>query len=289
MKRLGVIAGFLCLSVQAAIAGDPPWDVSLSSSQVFQGGVVKINVSGSDISGVKGSVSNKELLFFLNEHGSYSALLGVDLEEKSSTIEIIISARNRAGEPSEKQVVLRVREKAFPKEEISVPVSFDRIDEATRKRIEREQARLARLWTVSSSQRLWEGGFLIPVPGEVTSRFGLRRVVNGQARAPHSGVDFRAPLGTEIIAANHGRVALRDDFFFSGRSIVLDHGGGLYTEYFHLSEFRVGEGQQVRKGDLIGLAGMTGRVTGPNLHWAVRLNGARVDPFQLLETIGSRQ
>jgi murein DD-endopeptidase MepM/ murein hydrolase activator NlpD len=286
---ISAIALSLCLSARPAIAGDPPWAVSLSSPQVFQGGVVKIDVSGSDVSGVKGSLSKKELLFFPNEHGSYSALLGVDLEEKSSAIEIIISALNRAGRRSEKPVTLRVREKAFPKEELTVPDSFDRIDEAARKRIEREQARLSRLWTASSGRRLWEGGFLAPVAGEVTSPFGLRRVVNGLARAPHGGVDLKAPLGTQIAAANHGRVVLRDEFFFSGKSIVLDHGAGLYTMYFHLADFRVEEGLPVRKGDLIGLAGMSGRVTGPHLHWGARLNGARVDPFQLLETIGSRQ
>jgi murein DD-endopeptidase MepM/ murein hydrolase activator NlpD len=90
-------------------------------------------------------------------------------------------------------------------------------------------------------------------------------------------------MGTEVTAANHGRVALMGDFFYSGKSVVLDHGGGLYTMYFHLSEIRVEQQAEVRKGDLIALSGMTGRVTGPHLHWAARLNGARIDPLELVQ------
>jgi murein DD-endopeptidase MepM/ murein hydrolase activator NlpD len=93
-------------------------------------------------------------------------------------------------------------------------------------------------------------------------------------------------LGSDVFAANHGRVVLLGDFFFSGYSLVLDHGAGLYTMYFHLSEFKVEMGSAVRKGDVIGLSGMSGRVTGPHLHWGARLNGARVDPFELLHKLG---
>jgi predicted outer membrane repeat protein len=92
-------------------------------------------------------------------------------------------------------------------------------------------------------------------------------------------------MGSEVFASNHGRVVLLGDFFFSGNSVVLDHGGALYTVYFHLSELKVETGSSVRKGELIGLAGMTGRVTGPHLHWGARLNGARIDPFELIKKV----
>jgi murein DD-endopeptidase MepM/ murein hydrolase activator NlpD len=163
-----------------------------------------------------------------------------------------------------------------------VDKSFDRFDEATLQRIEKERARITRLWQLSSPRRLWEGRFIPPVPGAVSSPFGLSRIINGSLRSPHSGVDLKAPAGMEIIAANHGKVVLREEFFFAGKSIVLDHGGGLYTMYFHLSEFEVEKGSEVRQGDLIGRVGMTGRVTGPHLHWGARLNGARIDPFELV-------
>ena len=127
---------------------------------------------------------------------------------------------------------------------------------------------------------------MLPVSTSITSPFGYRRVINGIPRSPHTGVDLKAPLGTEVVASNHGRVALLGDFFFSGRSIILDHGGGLHTVYFHLSEFKVEEGVEVRRGDVIGLSGMTGRVTGPHLHWGARVNRARVDPFELINKLG---
>ncbi len=288
MKAVGLFAGSLYLLARASFGGEAPWTPSPESAEVFQGGVVEIRVLGGDMAGVKGFLGNQEVPFFFEEGGVYAALVGVDLEEKPGHVGITVRGWTKGGEQKEKLINLRVREKVFPQENISVPASFDRIDEVTRKRIEREQAQLARLWTISSPRRLWQGRFLTPVSGGISSPFGLRRIINGSPRSPHSGVDLKASLGTEIVAANHGQVVLRDEFFFSGKSIVLDHGGGLYTMYFHLADFHVEKNSQVRKGDLIGWAGMTGRVTGPHLHWGVRLNGARVDPFDLLERISER-
>ncbi len=289
MKAVGLFAFSLYLLARASVAGEAPWTTSPESAEVFQGGIVEIRVSGGDMAGVKGFLRNQEIPFFFEEGGSYAALLGVDLEERPGPVGITIKSWSKGGDWKEKLINLRVTEKVFPQENISVPASFDRIDEVTRKRIEREQAQLGRLWTISSPRRLWQGRFLTPVSGGISSPFGLRRIINGSPRSPHGGVDLKAPLGTEIVAANHGQVVLRDEFFFSGKSIVLDHGGGLYTMYFHLADFHVEKDSQVRKGDLIGLAGMTGRVTGPHLHWGVRLNGARVNPFDLLEAVGNRQ
>jgi len=111
--------------------------------------------------------------------------------------------------------------------------------------------------------------------------FGHRRVFNDQPRAPHSGADLTAATGTEILASNAGKVVLTGDFFFNGRAVFIDHGMGVLTMYLHLSEITVSTGQMLRKGQVIGLAGATGRVTGPHLHWGARVGGARVDPFSL--------
>jgi len=265
-----------------------PLEVSLRPGEVSQGGVVELKASGKDMAWVKAILRNQEISFFSVEGDSYAALLGVDLEEKPGPVGITIKGLTKAGGEREKPVTLRVKERLFPRENISVPAAFDRIDEATWKRIQREQAEMARVWTISTPRRLWEGPFVAPVPGGITSPFGLRRVINGSPRSPHGGVDLKAALGAEVLAANHGQVVLREEFFFSGKSIVLDHGGGLYTMYFHLADFHLEKGSKVRKGHLIGWAGMTGRVTGPHLHWGVRLHGARVDPFGLLEAIGSK-
>ena len=169
-----------------------------------------------------------------------------------------------------------------------MPPAFDQLDAATLERINKEQATLERIFKVRSVPRLWQGAFVAPVPGTINSAFGFRRVVNGLPRAPHTGVDLKAALGAPVAAANDGRVVLTDNLFFSGNSLVLDHGGGLYTMYFHLSEFRAAVGDAVHKGDILGLAGMTGRVTGPHLHWGARLNGARIDPMALL-AVGAKR
>jgi Peptidase family M23 len=276
------------LIVRVSFAGELPHAVRIQASDISQGGVAAIRVDGADLAGMRGFLHDREIPFFPAHDGSYFALVGIDLEEKSGPREIRIQGQDKTGKPWEARATFNVKKKSFPQEKISVSTEFDRFDEATRKRIEQEQEQMVRLWMVTSQKRLWEERFLPPIAAVITSPFGLRRVVNGLARAPHGGVDLKAPLGTEVIASNHGRVILRDDFFFSGKSLVLDHGGGLYTMYFHLQDFAVEKGVQVRKGDLIAWTGMTGRVTGPHLHWGARLNGARIDPFGLLEIAGEK-
>jgi murein DD-endopeptidase MepM/ murein hydrolase activator NlpD len=129
---------------------------------------------------------------------------------------------------------------------------------------------------------LWTGPFQVPLDGGGPGRnFGHRRVFNGQPRAPHGGADLRASVGTPVRAANRGRVVLAEDLFFSGNAVFLDHGFGLYTVYLHLSEMRKKPGDVVEAGEVLGLAGATGRVTGPHLHWGARILDARVDPFTL--------
>jgi murein DD-endopeptidase MepM/ murein hydrolase activator NlpD len=115
-------------------------------------------------------------------------------------------------------------------------------------------------------------------------------MMNGQRRSPHTGVDFNAEEGTPVWACNSGLVVLFDQLFFSGKSVILDHGWGFYSMYFHLSEALVSEGDRVSRGAMVGRVGSTGRSTEPHLHWAIRIRGARVDPFSLLElTEGLRE
>ncbi len=290
MRALGLLPLSLyivSLLARALLAGEISLLIFPESREVFQGGVVVINVSGEGLAGVRAFHRDREVSFFpTGESGSYRALLGVDLAERPGPMKVSISARGKG----EKKVplVMQIKKNNFLTERLSVSAAFDRFDEKTLERIRREKKRIVRLWSVSSRQRWWRGRFVAPVPGGITSQFGRRRIINGFPRSPHGGVDLRASQGAEVVAANHGRVVLRDHFFFSGKSIVLDHGGGLYTMYFHLSEFSGEEGSQVRKGEVIGRVGMTGRVTGPHLHWGVRLNRARVDPFELLKGVLGR-
>ena len=127
--------------------------------------------------------------------------------------------------------------------------------------------------------------FLQPVDGIITSPFGRRRVLNGQPRSPHSGLDIAGATGTPIQAPAPATVAVTGDFYFNGNTILLDHGEGLVSMYCHLSKIEVAPGDAIARGDQIGLVGATGRVTGPHLHWSVSLNGNRVDPATLMEIL----
>jgi murein DD-endopeptidase MepM/ murein hydrolase activator NlpD len=177
---------------------------------------------------------------------------------------------------------LDVREKKFPSEKLKVEQNFVTPNPADEARADRELARLNALFSAPASGPLFEGNFVSPIPKAVSARFGERRVFNGVPRAPHTGADLRAAAGTPVHAPSGGRVLLAESLFFQGKTVLLDHGGGAFSYYCHLSKITVKPGERVKRGALLGLVGATGRVTGPHLHWAVRLRKARVDPYSLV-------
>jgi len=131
--------------------------------------------------------------------------------------------------------------------------------------------------------REWEGNFAAPADAPISDVFGSQRIFNGVAQREHQGLDFRVPTGTPVAAMNSGTVLLARFLYFEGNCVVIDHGQGLLTLYFHLSEFKVKEGDTVKRGQEIGLSGGTGRATGPHLHVAVRWQGTYLDPARLLQ------
>jgi len=253
--------------------------------EIFQGNILELKIPAEGLTAVHGRMGNATIPVYPSGNGFFTTLIGVDLEAKPGLVNVIVKSTTSSATLRESQIRLQIKPKSFKQESFSVAAEFDQLSAEVIERIRKDQDQFSRAFMSSAPERLWEGSFLLPVSSDVTSPFGYRRVINGTPRAPHTGVDLKAALGTEVMAANHGRVVLLGDFFFSGNSLVLDHGGGLYTVYFHLSEFKVEAGAPVQKGDLIGLSGMTGRVTGPHLHWGARLNNARVDPFELLRKL----
>jgi len=258
-------------------------------TEIFQGDIVELRIPGMGLTSVEGRMGKAVVPFFSNGSGDYTAFVGADLEARPGFVTVTVKGMTTTGIQRDSQISLLIKPKAFKKESFSVGAEFDQLSPEVLERIRRDQDEFARAFMTSSPDRLWRGPFVLPVSSEVSSPFGYRRIINGTPRAPHTGVDLRAALGSEVVAANHGRVVLLGDFFFSGNSLVLDHGAGLYTMYFHLSAFKVEMGAAVRKGEVIGLSGMTGRVTGPHLHWGARINGARVDPFELVNKLGNSQ
>lgn len=150
-------------------------------------------------------------------------------------------------------------------------------------RIARERRMFREVLDQASSEWLLDGPFVSPRPYDVTAEFGQRRVFNGETQSRHTGLDLRGQVGAPVRAAGRGRVVLAGDFYFSGNGIFLDHGLGVYTGYFHLSEILVSEGDVVEKEALIGRAGATGRVTGPHLHWSLWVDGTGLDAGSLLD------
>jgi len=257
--------------------------------KISRGEIAELKVYGEGLSSVQAYWVGGNLSFYEVAPGSFAAIIGVDLEAKPGVSKITITAMNDAGRQRRAETILETLSKTFRQESFTVAPSFDQLSPEALEliRIEREDFALA--FSTPAAQRLWEAPFIRPVPQESSSSFGYRRIINGKPRAPHTGADLRAPMGTEVLAANHGRVVLTGDYFFAGKSLVLDHGGGLYTMYFHLSQFKVDAGAMVHRGDVLALSGMSGRVTGPHLHWAARLGNARIDPLELIEKISMRQ
>ena len=215
----------------------------------------------------------------------WRGLVGIDLEAEPGDYPVALRATTADGRTVHATYVLTVEAKEFPTRHLSVNPSFVNPPPELLERIQREAREVAAVFKKASSDRLWEGSFVAPVPGESTSSFGRRSVYNGEPRSPHSGTDFRAGEGTPIEAPNAGTVVLTGDLYFSGNVVIVDHGWGLYSYFAHLSAIDVSVGDAVTQGQVVGRVGATGRVTGPHLHWTVRLNDARVDPLSLMALV----
>jgi murein DD-endopeptidase MepM/ murein hydrolase activator NlpD len=222
----------------------------------------------------------------IGEGPVFRGLLGIDMNTEAGTYPVKVLAMDGGQTPYTVVGSLRVERVEFGIQRLTLPRSQVDLDPETLERVQEEARRIGTLLKEYRDERLWNGPFISPVEGEVTSPFGMRRILNGQERSPHTGVDLGVPEGTAVGACNHVIVVLVDELFFSGKMIVIDHGWGIYSMYSHLSKLLVQSGERVKKGEVIGLSGSTGRVTGPHLDWRIRLNGARVDPLSILQLTG---
>jgi len=211
-------------------------------------------------------------------------LLGVDLEKPPGHYEWKVSWPGPEGDAVICSVFITVRAGKFPTERLTVENQFVQPDPEQQKRAEEDQKKMRAIYDTVTPQRLWDGNFRLPLKDVTTGgNFGRRRILNGQARSPHAGVDFPAPAGTPVFASQSGKVVLAEELYYSGNTVVLDHGYGIYTLYAHLSEIEVQSGETVKVGEEIGKVGATGRVTGPHLHWGLTIEHARVNGLQIAE------
>lgn len=291
---LGAVLTFFLLQVPvkrevpsaAASTAGSPIKIELSSHQPAQGGLLRVTVKMSTPAGeVVGGWGGHKVSFWQDERDKkiFHAFLGVDIDQKAGEqdFEVRVSRSGEQPEISHAKIVVRAGHYAI--ERLTVAPKFVEPAPEDAERARKEGERLRAIYAERDPEKLWSGLFRFPLEGPRRGgNFGKRRILNGEARAPHSGLDVPAPTGTPVHAAGAGKIALADALYYSGNSIVIDHGLGLYTFYCHLSEIKVKEGDEVKEGDLIGLVGATGRVTGPHLHWGLIINEAKVNPLQIL-------
>jgi murein DD-endopeptidase MepM/ murein hydrolase activator NlpD len=278
-----VAALLLILTFMHAHAADGV-TVTINARSQRPGELVVLTITPPDRAGqVRLHVFGREIDAFALEAGGWRALVGIDLDVKPGTYPISIDVDDGRLKTTYELVV---NPRTFPTRRLSVDPAFVNPPASERERIDRDAKLLADVWRTPAPGRLWSSPFVRPVPEPANSRFGTRSIYNGVPRSAHGGADFPSPSGTGIHAPNAGRIVVARDLYFTGNTVIIDHGLGLFSMLAHLSAFDVSEGDTVAAGQLVGRVGATGRVTGPHLHWAVRANGARVDPLAVLALLG---
>ena len=266
--------------------------VSVHARAIQPGAVVRLDVSCTcKASGrpAAARVFDREIpLVPMRDGAAWSGLIGVDLDTAPGTYPVQITAESADARPLPATHLLAVSARRFPTRRLRVAPVYVEPPAAEVERIAADAARLDALFKTTTGQS-FPGRFEAPVAAVPQDTFGARSIYNGQSRSPHAGVDFRAPSGTPIASPGAAVVVLADDLFFTGRTVALDHGLGLISVLAHLSKVAVRVGDAVKPGDVVGEVGATGRVTGPHLHWSVRLNGARVDPMSLMTVLGAER
>ena len=209
------------------------------------------------------------------------AIIGVSISQEPGEAAIDFRLENLS-----KKEIFRIQKKNYTEQRITL-ADTKMVSPPVKEleRIRKESAAQKAVYASFTPQIDLSQGFIMPLEGRKTSLYGHRRFFNDVPRSPHSGLDIAAPTGTPIVAPGPGRVALRGDFYFNGKTILLDHGQGLITMYCHMSEYMVEEGEFIDRGQMLGLVGSTGRSTGPHLHWSVSLNNFRIDPLEFLPAI----
>ena len=273
-------ASCLCAAVSRAQGAK----ISAQPTHPQPGAIVRLTLSdalrGDSIVSVRGALADEPLHFRRVSGNTWHAIGGIPVDKEG-----VLFANAVVQRASGKTEITRV---SFELPKIPPPVaqplevdsSFTRpLDAATQARVDRENARAREVGRASHERApMWTASFIRPRNSVITSEFGSGRLFNGQLTARHLGVDFRGAMGEPVKAANRGVVALIDNFFLAGNVVYIDHGGGLVTAYFHLSKTLVHAGDVVKRGQVIGLVGNTGRVTGPHLHWAMNWFEVRLDP-----------
>lgn len=285
-RLLSSCGTFPLLFVLFAAAGDSfaqSTAVNLTPALVEAGSPELIRVDAADAASIDGEWLGRNLLFFRGrDNHSWFALAGVDVEAPVGPSQLKITVRMPQAAARDLSRSVEVHPAHYRTGSLTVPPKFVSPDPEALTQIEADTKLKAAVFAASAATPLWTSSFRAPVTAAATDSFGTRRMFNGRLASVHKGMDFRAQMGTTIRAGNSGVVVLARPLYYEGNCVIIDHGLGLFTLSMHFSRIDVKEGQHVVAGDQLGLSGATGRVTGPHLHWAVRWQGAYLDPAKLL-------
>jgi hypothetical protein len=291
MRKTFILPVFLLLGFLSLfpIQQKPPQtgelEVDLEFRALHPGEAVKVRLKGRD------DIKLADLYFLGSKHtmgkgqnpSDWMSLIGLDLGIKPGTYKIDISVLFNDGSYRNISREILVLDKKFPVKKLWVKQEYVTPPPEVQERIRIESELLREIYAIFTPHWLGEGNFIIPSEGEMADNFGERRIFNNQPRSSHGGVDISSPYGSPVRASNSGRVVLANDLYFAGKTVVIDHGLGVFTQYLHFSKIIAQRGEWVKKGYIIGEIGATGRVTGPHLHWGVRIFRSRIDPLSLLD------
>ena len=259
-------------------------EINLSPSEVTEGQTLLLKLSGLNSSQrvVKGSFQERPLIFFpcpmrAENHCAFvSVAMGTDVGK--------VPLELTFGETEKQTIQIKVVAGSYRSEELKVNSKRVNVNEKNAERAKKEWEELNEVFKAITDPPYWKDAFKRPGKGKITSQFGNKRVFNGELKSFHTGVDLRGNKKTIIRASNSGVVRAAKEFFYAGNMVVLDHGMGVFSNYAHMSRMDVKPGQKVVRGQVLGRAGATGRVTGPHIHWGMRVSGVRVDPLQFQKT-----
>lgn len=287
--KINISAAFAICSLTYGSLGAQTARLAVVPAHPEPGAIVRLTLStptvrGDSIVSIRGVLAGEPLHFLRSTPGTWHAIGAVPVDAVGN---LVANAEVRSESGKIETVHARLTLPKVPPpvaEPLAVDTSFTHpLDSATVARVERENARAREIGKrAHDSPPMWTGSFIRPRTSMITSEFGSGRLFNGRLTARHLGVDFRGAVGEPIRAANRGVVALVDNFFLAGNVVYIDHGGGVVTAYFHMSKPLVSAGDTVSRGQVIGLVGATGRVTGPHLHWAARYGAITVNPLDLI-------
>jgi murein DD-endopeptidase MepM/ murein hydrolase activator NlpD len=254
----------------------PALATKLPKANPVPGGIAVVPLGIESVSAPVVTYNEKRVMVAPNpkQEKHWLAIAGIDLNAEKGKHQLVVETN-----PTQHTIDFEVKDRKYKAQHITIknkrkvnPYKKDL------ERIKKEKKEIVASLSHWSDSEQINTDFVLPVKGRLSSPFGLRRYFNKQPRKPHSGIDIAAPKGTPIVSPADGTVLTTGDYFFNGNTIFIDHGQGLVTMYCHMSKIKVKPGQKVKRGQKIGAIGMTGRVTGPHLHWGVSLNDVRVDP-----------